>query len=136
MPKDQMWSNFDWQDIRDRRELDKILAIEPEQIAQQTRIEIHTKQEQIIRDAKKKTKVATKGISHADLKRGLSENRAEERRLEHEKDHLLNRPVPTSPNPTSSSLTTEEVEEDAFFKAEQAQWLRKMRDGGSNNAQQ
>ncbi len=134
MEKDQMWSDFDWQDIKDRRELEKILAIEPDQRAQQTEVEIRTKQKQIIRDAQKKTKAARKGVSNADLKRGISENRAEELRLEHEKDRLLNSPVPTSPTPTSSSLTQEEVEEDAFFKAERARWLRKKRDGGSDNA--
>src|SRR5258708_2068143 len=134
MPKDQMWADFDWQDIKDRRELEKILAIEPDQRAPQIQIEIQTKQEEIIRDAQKKTKVAKKGISKADLKRGISEYRAEERRLEHEKDHLLHSAVTTSPNPTSTSPTQEEVEEDAFFKAERARWLRKNRDEGSDDA--
>ncbi len=134
MPKDQMWAGFDWQDIKDRRELEKILAIEPDQCAQQIQVEIQTKQEQIIRDAKKKAKAAKKGISKVELKRGTNENRAEELRFEHEKDSLLNSAVPTLPNPASSSVTQEEVEEDAFFKAERARWLRNKRDGGSDDA--
>jgi Mu transposase-like protein len=134
MPKDQMWADFDWQDIKDRRELEKILAIEPDQSAQQTQVEIHTKQEQIIRDAQKKAKASKKGISKADLKRGISEYRAEELKYEHAKDLRSLNAVPMISNPASTTLTQEEIEEEAFM-AEQAQWLRKMRDGGSDNAE-
>lgn len=129
MPKSQMWINFDWQDIEDRRKLEKRLAAEPAQQARQLQAEIHTKQEQIIRDALEKTTAARKGLSNADLKRGISENRADELEYERAKDLRLYPSMSTTSNPPSPFLITEEVEEDSFM-VEQAQWLRKMRDEG------
>lgn len=134
MPKDQMWAKFDWQDIKDRRALDKLRAREPAQLARQTKAEIHAKQEQILRDAQKKTAADRKELSRADLLRGIDENRAEERRREREKDLRLGSAVSPSSNTACSLLTPEEVEEDSFM-AEQVQWLRKMRDGGSDAKQ-
>jgi hypothetical protein len=134
MPKDQIWANFDWQDIQDRRALEKILAKEPRQQARQAQVEIHTKQNQIIRDAKKRTKAAQKGLKNADLLREINENRAEERKREDQKSLHSAGITPSLSRSAALVLTPEEVEEDAFM-VEQAQWLRKMRDGGSENAE-
>jgi len=127
MPKCQMWINFDWQDIEDRRRLEKRLAKEPAQQAHQTQAEIHSKQEQIIRDAQEKTAIARKGLNNADLKRGIGENRAEELAYERAKELQLLTTISTLSRPDSSLRT---LEEDTFM-VEQAQWLRKMRDGGT-----
>jgi hypothetical protein len=131
MPKDQMWTKFDWQDILDRRALERLQAREPREFARQTQTELHAKQEQIVRSAQKKTAADRKGLSHADLLRGIDENRAEERKHEREKDLQLSDSGPVPSNVVCSSLTPEEVEEDVFM-AEQVRWLRKMRDGGSD----
>jgi putative transposase len=135
MPKDQIWAAFDWQDIKDRRAWDKVLAKEPEQQAQQAKIEIQAKQKQIIRDARKKTMAARKGFSNAELLSGIDENRADERKREDQKALQAAGITPLPPGSASSLLTQEEVEDDAFM-AEKARWLRTMRDGGSENAQQ
>ncbi len=135
MPKDQMWANFDWQDIKDRRAFDKVLAKEPEQQALQAQVEIQAKQNQVIREAEKKTMAARKGLSNAELLRGIGEYRTDERKREDQKALQLAGITPLPSSSTSLSLTQEEAEEDAFM-AEKARWLRKMRDGGSDNAQQ
>jgi hypothetical protein len=135
MPKDQIWANFDWQDIKDRRALDKVLAKEPEQQARQAQVEINAKQDQVIREAKKKTMAARKELSNAELLSGIGEYRTDERKREDQKALQLAGITPLPSSSASLSLTQEEAEEDAFM-AEKTQWLRKMRDGGSNNAQQ
>lgn len=135
MPKDQIWSNFDWQDIKDRRVLEKALAKGPAQQARQVQVEIHAKQDQVIRDAEKKTRTVQKGLSNAELLSGISEYRAEERKREDQKALPLAGITPLPSSSVPFSLSQEEVEEDAFM-TEQAQWLRKMRDGGSDNAEQ
>ncbi len=135
MPKDQMWANFDWQDIKDRRAFDKVLAKEPEQQALQAQVEIHAKQDQTIREAKKKTMAARKGLSNAELLSGIGENRTDEWKREDQKALQLAGISSLPSSLASLSLTLEEAEEDVFM-AEKAQWLRKMRDGGSANAQQ
>jgi putative transposase len=132
--RDQMWAKFDWQDILDRRALEKSRSREPAQLACQTQAEIHAKQEEVLRNAQKKTKADRKGLSHTDLLRGIDENRAEERKHEREKDLLACRPVSPSSKTACPPLTPEEVEEDSFM-AEQVRWLRKMRDGGANAEQ-
>jgi hypothetical protein len=135
MPKDQMWANFDWQDIKDRRAFEKVLAKEPDQQARQAQVEIHAKQDQVIREAEKKTMAARKGLSNAELLSGIGEYRTDERKREDQKALQLAGITPLPPSSASLSPTQEEVEEDAFM-AEKARWLRKMRDGGSDNAQQ
>jgi len=136
MPKDRMWAGFDWQDINDRRALDEILREEPAAQARQTQVEIHKKQEQIIRDAEKKTKVARKEHSNAELLQGIKENRGEELKREHQKDLLQSTPIAlTSPSPASSTLTQDEFEEDVFM-TKTVQWLRNKREKGLENAQQ
>lgn len=134
MPKDQIWANFDWQDIKDRRALERVLAKDPDQQALQAQTEINAKQDQVIRKAKKKTMAARKELNNAELLRGISDNRTDERKREDQKALQLAgiTPLPLSVAPLS--LTQEEVEEDSFI-AEKTQWLRKMRDGGSDEAQ-
>ncbi len=133
MPKDQMWAKFDWQDMKDRRVLNKMLVKEPAQVANQIKVEIHTKQEQILLNAQQKTALAKEGLSKADLTRGLEGNRAEALKNERMKDLQMYDTVSASSNASSTQLTREEIEEDAFM-VEQNEWLRKMRDKGSNNA--
>lgn len=134
MPKEQMWRGFDWQDIEDRRALDKVLGEGAYVQARQAEVEINTKQERIISDAKTKTKSARKGMNKADITRGIDENRAEELKYEHQKD-LQTLGVALSPRSTPTHLTAEEFEEDSY-RAKQVQWLRQMRNEGLNDAKQ
>jgi putative transposase len=132
--RDQMWAKFDWQDILDRRALEKLRAREPAQLARQTQAELHAKQEEIVRSAQKKAAADRKGLSPADLLRGIDDNRAEERKHEREKDLQLGCPVSPSSKTVCSPLTPGDLEEDRFM-AQQARWLRQMRDGGLNAEQ-
>ena len=75
-----------------------------------------------------------KQCGDAELLSGIDENRADERKREDQKALQVAGVTPLPPSSASPSLTQEEAEEDAFM-AEKAQWLRKMRDGGSDNAQ-
>ena len=127
----QGWSGSDWQDIEDRRVLEKMLARERETQDRQTKAEIHTRQSKIVEEALKKTQEAKTGLSNAARIQGIRENRATEKQLERDEGGWTFGSDVVSTQP-SLSLTKEEIEEDVFM-SQQVQWLRQKRQGESSN---
>jgi hypothetical protein len=131
-PACQVWSGNDWQDIEDRRVLEKCLEKERETQGRQKKSEIHAMQNKIVEDAINSAKEAQRGISNSARIQEIRGNRALEKKRERDKDQRLfdSDSLPMQP---STTFTKEETAEDLFM-SQQINWLRQKRDRGSNNA--